>query len=152
MNIYVASSWRNEHQPPVVAALREAGCEVYDFHDPAEDEDSLSWRDVYQSRCWSPSRTARVLWGVGGEASLSAAENFASNVRALERADAVLLVMPCGTSAHAELGWAVGAGKRTAILLLDYCEAELMWKMADDVLLSIDDAVKWAEAASATNS
>ena len=29
--IYVASSWRDPYQPEVVAALREAGHEVYDF-------------------------------------------------------------------------------------------------------------------------
>lgn len=33
--IYVASSWRNAHQPAVVEALRSAGHEVYDFRRPA---------------------------------------------------------------------------------------------------------------------
>lgn len=31
MRVYVATSWRNEFQPGVVAALREDGHEVYDF-------------------------------------------------------------------------------------------------------------------------
>lgn len=35
MNIYVASSWRCARQPAVVAALRAAGHEVYDFKNPA---------------------------------------------------------------------------------------------------------------------
>lgn len=35
MKIYLASSWRNERQPAVLAALREAGHEVYDFRNPA---------------------------------------------------------------------------------------------------------------------
>ncbi len=34
MHLYVASSWRNTYYPEVVAALREAGHEVYDFHNP----------------------------------------------------------------------------------------------------------------------
>ena len=34
--IYVASSWRNEFYPEVVAKLREAGHEVYDFHNDIE--------------------------------------------------------------------------------------------------------------------
>lgn len=38
MRIYVASSWRNTHQPEVVAKLRELGHEVYDFREP---EDAL---------------------------------------------------------------------------------------------------------------
>lgn len=33
--IYVASSWRNQHQPQVVSFLREQGHEVYDFRHPA---------------------------------------------------------------------------------------------------------------------
>ena len=33
-NIYVASSWRNGYYPEVVAKLREAGHEVYDFRNP----------------------------------------------------------------------------------------------------------------------
>ena len=32
--IYVASSWRNEYYPEVVAKLREAGHDVYDFRNP----------------------------------------------------------------------------------------------------------------------
>ena len=34
MKIYVASSWRNERQPDVVQALRNAGHDVYDFRHP----------------------------------------------------------------------------------------------------------------------
>ena len=32
--IYVASSWRNPHQPAIVEELRVAGHEVYDFRNP----------------------------------------------------------------------------------------------------------------------
>ena len=151
MKVYVASSWRNEHQPAVVAALKGAGCEVYDFRNPTQGEHGFSWRDIEDSPHWRPTRIAGVLWGVGGTASEVAADNFGLDFEALEWSDAVLMVMPCGRSAHLELGWAAGKGKRTAILLLDDCEPELMWKMADAVLLSIDDAVEWARARSATN-
>lgn len=34
MKIYVASSWRNQYQPEVVATLRAVGHEVYDFKNP----------------------------------------------------------------------------------------------------------------------
>ena len=36
--IYVASSWRNGVYPEVVAKLREAGHEVYDFRNPPSGE------------------------------------------------------------------------------------------------------------------
>ena len=48
----------------------------------------------------------------------------------MEWADAFVLLMPCGRSAHLEAGWAIGAGKPTAILL-SAGEPELMYKMAD---------------------
>ena len=56
-------------------------------------------------------------------------------------ADAFVLVMPCGRSAHLELGWAAGAGKPTAILLSDG-EPELMYKMVDDICVSIDEVIE----------
>jgi len=33
LRVYVASSWRNEFQPGVVAVLKADGHEVYDFRD-----------------------------------------------------------------------------------------------------------------------
>ena len=44
--VYVASSWRNPYQPNVVARLREAGHEVYDFRNPAENPGGFHWADV----------------------------------------------------------------------------------------------------------
>lgn len=35
MKIYLASSWRHRGQPNLVAILRGAGQEVYDFRNPA---------------------------------------------------------------------------------------------------------------------
>jgi len=46
MRVYVASSWRNEKQPAVVKALREAGHEVYDFRSPTPGNTGFSWRKV----------------------------------------------------------------------------------------------------------
>jgi DNA (cytosine-5)-methyltransferase 1 len=46
MKIYVASSWRNEQQPEVVKALRDAGHEVYDFRNPSETDKGFAWSDI----------------------------------------------------------------------------------------------------------
>jgi hypothetical protein len=64
-----------------------------------------------------------------------AEDGFARDFEALQKADVVLLVLPCGRSAHLELGWAVGAGKRT-IILLDgpVVVPELMYKMVDHLV------------------
>ena len=62
--IYVASSWRNQHQPQVVSFLREQGHEVYDFRHPAGktgfqwsqiDEDWENWStDQYRAALEHP--------------------------------------------------------------------------------------------------
>ena len=43
--IYVASSWRNQHQPQVVSFLREQGHEVYDFSHPA-GKTGFQWSQI----------------------------------------------------------------------------------------------------------
>ena len=44
--IYVASSWRNEYYPEVVAKLREAGHDVYDFRNPPSGDPGFKWSGV----------------------------------------------------------------------------------------------------------
>lgn len=41
--IYVASSWRNTFYPEVVARLREAGHDVYDFRNPPSGDPGFKW-------------------------------------------------------------------------------------------------------------
>jgi nucleoside 2-deoxyribosyltransferase len=65
----------------------------------------------------------------------------------MERADAFILVLPCGRSAHLEAGWAIGQGKPTAILLDPDHEhqvtPELMYKMADLVTYNSMELLTW---------
>lgn len=73
----------------------------------------------------------------------AAIAGFDADFAAMERADTFVLVLPCGKSAHLELGWAVGAGKRTAILLEDPVEPELMYRMVDYMAPSLVDLLGW---------
>jgi hypothetical protein len=125
MRIYVASSWRNRRQPQVVAGLLEEGHEVYDFRGP--DNNSFHWSEIDPNwREWSASEFRRAL------THPIADRGFACDLEALRSADAVVLLLPCGRSAHLEAGWAAGAGKRVLILLdPDGNEPELMYKMAE---------------------
>lgn len=72
-----------------------------------------------------------------------ALEGFTSDYAALQRADTVVMILPCGKSAHLELGWAAGAGKRTAILLEDPVEPELMYGMVDHLSMDMMDLLDW---------
>lgn len=72
-----------------------------------------------------------------------AIEGFDADFAAMSKADTFVMVLPCGKSAHLELGWAIGAGKRTAILLEDPVEPELMYRMADHLATSVHDLLGW---------
>lgn len=132
--IYVASSWRNEKQPDVVAMLRRMGHEVYDFRNPAFNAGGFSWRQMDPDwETWSPGDFRDRL-----QTDPVASHGYVNDLRALEWCDTCVLVMPCGRSAHLELGVAKGRGKRT-IILLSEGEPELMYLLADDLVISMGE-------------
>lgn len=121
-SIYVASSWRNSRQPDVVETLRRAHFEVYDFRHPEPGSEGFSWKQVVG---YVPPWPAHVY--VSAMRSDTATQAYRLDLAALKKADACVLVAPCGRSAHWELGYAHGMGKPTAVLL-ERCitEPELM--------------------------
>jgi hypothetical protein len=136
MKIYVASSWRNKKQPEVVTALRSLGHEVYDFRNPCPGDTGFQWSEIDPNwQSWSPPRFVEAL-----EHPI-AKDGFSKDMDSLIDADATVLVMPCGRSAHLELGYAVGAGQRTFILLSDG-EPELMYRMVDGLCCSIEELLE----------
>ncbi len=139
MKIYVASSWRNTRQPSVVVALREAGHEVYDFRNPAPGDTGFGWRQCADADQLLDPRRFRdeVLSHPIARAA------FEKDMCALRDADATVLVLPCGRSAHLELGWAAGAGQRTVVLLDDpLSEPELMYLMNTQICVSVEEVLE----------
>ena len=111
MKIYVASSWRNPWQPGVVELLRGLKHEVYDFRAPAPGVSGFGWSQIDDWwKGWTPSQYRAAL------DHPMARRGFANDFDAMKWADAIVLVLPCGSSAHLELGWGCGAGKKTAVL------------------------------------
>lgn len=134
MKIYVASSWRNIIQPGVVAALRASGHEVYDFKNPRPGDKGFSWSSIDPNwQSWTPSQHVEAL------KHPIAIAGFNSDMEALGGCDACVLVLPCGRSAHLELGWAVGAGKKTYVMELEPIEADLMYAMCDGIFTEWSD-------------
>lgn len=162
MKIYLASSWRNQRQPTVLAALRAAGHDVYDFRNPAPGDNGFSWSEIAaQWIDWTPAEFILAL-----EHPI-ADHGFSLDMRALRWCDACVLLLPCGRSAHLELGWAAGACKHTVALIEEPAgpdswpnkryatsmmrgwEPELMYKMCDLITDSLDVAIArlrlWSE-------
>ncbi len=149
--IYVASSWRNTFQVAVVTTLRVAGFEVYDFRNPEEGDDGFHWSNIDPEWThWNAEQFTKAL------DNPIAIQGFAKDMKAMEWADTFVLVLPCGRSAHLELGWAVGQQRKTAILLHDNrlfgdaigeaeygIEPELMYRMVDHLAPTLFDLLGW---------
>jgi hypothetical protein len=129
--IYVASSWRNTLQPLVVEKLRWDGHAVYDFKNPCPGNTGFAWSEIDPKwQDWTPEQYRDALDHPIAKAG------YASDFNAMKWADTFVLVLPCGRSAHLELGWACGMGKQT-LVLLDKVEPELMAKMVDTLCVSL---------------
>ena len=134
--IYVASSWRNKYQPEVVAALRKAGHEVYDFRNPEHNPGGFHWADVDEKwQDWKPEEYIRNLIHPVAE------KGFKADLDAMLWADTCVLVLPCGRSAHTEAGWMAGAGKRVIVYIPEMQEPELMYKLFDKVVSNVTDLI-----------
>lgn len=120
--VCVASCYAD--QPAVVEALRAAGHEVYDCRHPHGD---------------TPDPPGHLQHPVAMAGS-------ASDFEAMQWADTFVLVLPCGRSAHLKLGWAVGQGKRTAIVLNQRgFDPELKYRMVDLLATSTDELLGWLQ-------
>ena len=132
--IYVASSWRNKFYPAVVEALRADGHEVYDFRNPPHGGNGFRWTDIEENALnWSFEEYAQGLHHPKAE------RQFKADLEALEWADTCVLVLPSGRSAHTEAGWMAGAGRRVFVYIPEMQEPELMYKLFDGVVGSLDE-------------
>ena len=106
MKIYVASSWRNNHQPTVVSMLRELGHSVYDFKHPEPGHDGFHWSEIDGG--WQDWDVNRYRTALDHPIAL---RGYGKDMAAMEAAHGCVVVMPCGRSAHLEAGWFCGRGR-----------------------------------------
>lgn len=143
MKLYVASSWRNETYPIVVTRLRNEGHQVYDFRNPTQDGNSTDggfrWR--YIDSDWEKWNVDQFIAAMNHPLSQEA---FGKDMDALMSSELLVLVMPCGRSAHLEMGYAVGSGIPT-IIMMSNDEPELMYKMASAFAHNLDELVRLVE-------
>lgn len=108
--IYVASSWTNPKQPWLVEKLRERGFDVYDFRHPSGRADKNIWDELEVNK-------EKVFTSVQMELMEmdQTKERFKEHLEAMEQADACVLYLPCGNSAHTEAGYMYGRGKKVYV-------------------------------------
>ena len=136
--IYLIGSLRNEKIPHVAKEIRELGFEVFDdWFSPGPEADDF-WRKFEKVR---------------GSSYKEALSNYAAkhiynfDKSHIDRADIGVLFMPGGKSAHLELGYMIGRGKRCFVLFDKEPERwDLMYQFAmeneGDICFSMDDLKK----------
>lgn len=137
MKLYVASSWKNPTQPTVVAELREAGHEVYDFRNPAPGDSGFSWSEIDPDwQLWTREQYREALQHPAAE------RGFRLDVGGMLEAAACVLLLPSGRSAHIEAGWFAGAGRPVVVLLDDASEPELMYLLTAAICVSVSEVLE----------
>lgn len=133
--IYLASSWRNQHQQSLVKELRLLGYEVYDFKHPNGDP-GFRWDKIEEKwQDWSMKEYREAL------KADYAQFGFNRDLDAMKAADICVLCLPCGRSAHLEAGWMKGAGKKVIAFIppSETIEPELMYGLLDGIALNIQE-------------
>lgn len=127
--IYLASSWKTDIAP-TLAALRDAGHEIYDFKNPRPDDDGFRWTSIDPNwKTWTPAQLAVALQHP------IAVKGHGFDHEAMEWADAGVIQLPAGSSAHLEAGFLAGRYKPTCVYApTTMREAELMYRSLAPVL------------------
>jgi hypothetical protein len=113
--------------------LRANGFEVYDFTEDDDNGAAFNWTDIDSEwQGWGAETFRDKLWHP------TADRGFDRDFNELKACDALVLLLPCGRSAHLELGYAIGAGKPTVVVLVDG-EPELMYRAVGHLALDLDE-------------
>ena len=139
--IYVASSWKNLLLDSLIEQLRGRGHDVYDFRH-ADEMASFSFAKLGINNITAPDNARFAINTAPARAQLE------RDLDAIHAADVLILVNPCGRSAHFEAGYAVALGKRV-VVLQDKHEPDLLYAMADRIETTLNgviaalDSIAW---------
>lgn len=137
-SIYLIGSLRNDKIPPLGVTLRKLGFDVFDDWHGAGPEADDHWRNYERIRGRHYYQAIQ---------SQAATNTFGLDYRNLNRCDIGVLVMPAGKSAHLELGYMLGKGKRCYVLFEEVPERwDLMYRFVieggGDLCFNYDDLIE----------
>ena len=124
MKIYIAGSWKNAENVIILAGmLRTKNHEVDAFCEAREGRTIFSFNDIPDAD------------GLDGITMLNepiVKKAFEEDKKWIDWADSVVMLLPCGKSAHLEAGYAKGTGKNLYIIGEFPCgDFDVMYGFAD---------------------
>ncbi len=147
MKIYIATSWKLEKIAKMLAEkLREAGHEVDCFCDPSTGRFVFSWDEIPDVK-----ENPQAYDAIDMMKDPRTQRAFKEDKGFIDWAEAVVMILPCGRSAHLEAGYAKGCGKKLFIWgEFPKGQWEVMYGFADgmfpfDETQGLLDALKLAE-------
>lgn len=126
--VYIIGSLRENIAPDLACFLRETmQCEVFDDWHSAGNEADDKWKSYEQYR------GRDYVSALKGHAAQNV---FNFDKKHIDESTDVILTLPSGKSGHLELGYCVGKGKRTYILLQEGEDPrwDVMYNFADHVV------------------
>lgn len=131
--IYLIGSLRNPRIPLLANALRSAGFEVFDDWFAAGPEADDKWQE------YERGRGHNFIQALNG---WHARHVFDFDKTHLDWADAAVLVLPAGKSAHLELGYVIGSGRPGFVYMEDEPERfDVMYRFAKGVAFDVDGLI-----------
>lgn len=130
MKIYIATSWKNEGLAKVVAkTLRQDGHEVDCFCDPSSGRYVFHWSELVEKE-----EDLKNYNAISFLADDRVQRAFREDKGFIDWCDVVVMIHPCGKSAHLEAGYAKGSGKKLYMWgEFPFGEFDVMYGFADGV-------------------
>lgn len=133
-SVYIGGALANPEIVRITKVIAEAGFTAFsEWYTPGPEADVL-WRDY------------ELALGYNYREALQrpAAKNtFDFDKRHIDLCDIFVMVLPCGKSAHLELGYAIGSGKRGLIYMPQEPERwDVMYGFAERVVYTDEELVK----------
>lgn len=131
--IYIGGSLANPMIVQVTKELQDAGIYAFsEWYTPGPEADVL-WRDYERTLGYSYKEALKRP---------AAVNTFNFDKRNIDECNVFLMVLPCGKSAHMELGYAIGKGKRGFILMPEEPERwDVMYGFAEAVISTTKELV-----------
>lgn len=132
-SFYLIGSLRNESIPDIGNKLRDQGFDVFDQWwgaGPEADDYFKKYADTLKLTYKEALQT------------YAAKHIFEFDKKHLDRCDGAILVMPGGKSAHLELGYMAGQGKKTYVLFDEVpTRYDLMYQFCDGIFFDLTSLI-----------